>query len=172
MRRQTGGGSIVASILLRAIYARSISTFFNSTLIAEDAVPVPTPGDDTLTGSSGDDIVELLAGDDIYHGGAGNDTVSGAKGQDEIYGDEGDDTLNGGKNNDMLFGGDDNDTLDGGFGDDYLEGGDGDDWITGNIVVETAPTGTDDWASYLEAFDDSLGDAWLSGGLGGVSGVG
>lgn len=41
----------------------------------------------------------------------------------------------------------------------------------GDVIVETAPTGTDDWATYLQTFDDRLGDAWLSGGLGGVSGL-
>jgi predicted ATPase len=42
---------------------------------------------------------------------------------------------------------------------------------SGAVLVERAPTGEPDWAAYLEAFDDSLGEAWLSGGLGGVGGV-
>lgn len=41
----------------------------------------------------------------------------------------------------------------------------------GNVGVQTAPTGTTDWAEYLDGFEDSLGEAWLSGGLGGVSGI-
>jgi len=41
----------------------------------------------------------------------------------------------------------------------------------GHVRVQAAPTGTDDWSTYLDTFDDRLGDAWLTGGLGGVNGV-
>ena len=41
----------------------------------------------------------------------------------------------------------------------------------GSTVVEEAPIGTEEWKAACEAYQDSLGEMWLSGGLGGVSGV-
>lgn len=41
----------------------------------------------------------------------------------------------------------------------------------GNVVVESAPTGTADWAKVYEEYDESMGGLWLSGGLGGVPGT-
>lgn len=40
----------------------------------------------------------------------------------------------------------------------------------GSVTIIEAPADREEWAGYLEAFDDRLGDAWLSGGLGGVGG--
>ena len=40
----------------------------------------------------------------------------------------------------------------------------------GSVTITEAPAEREEWACYLEAFDDRLGDAWLSGGLGGVGG--
>ena len=41
---------------------------------------------------------------------------------------------------------------------------------TGEIEITEAPTERESWPDYLGQFDDRLGDAWLSGGLGGVGG--
>jgi predicted ATPase len=41
---------------------------------------------------------------------------------------------------------------------------------TGETLVRTAPTGDPTWLTVLKAYDNSLGDIWLSGGLGGVPG--
>lgn len=41
---------------------------------------------------------------------------------------------------------------------------------TGETVVRTVPSGDPSWRTSLREYDDSLGDLWLSGGLGGVPG--
>jgi hypothetical protein len=38
----------------------------------------------------------------------------------------------------------------------------------GAVIVEEAPVGTESWRDAYEAHQRSLGNAWLSGGLGGV----
>lgn len=40
----------------------------------------------------------------------------------------------------------------------------------GAVVVEEAPTGTDEWRRAYEAYQESLGSLWLSGNVGGVPG--
>jgi predicted ATPase len=42
---------------------------------------------------------------------------------------------------------------------------------TGETVVREAPTGNPGWPKLLREYDNSLGDLWLSGGLGGVPGA-
>jgi predicted ATPase len=42
---------------------------------------------------------------------------------------------------------------------------------TGETVVREAPTTNPDWPKLLREYDNSLGDLWLSGGLGGVPGA-
>lgn len=37
----------------------------------------------------------------------------------------------------------------------------------GSVIVQQAPSGEEGWSDYLKSYDDSLGAAWLSGGLGG-----
>ena len=41
---------------------------------------------------------------------------------------------------------------------------------TGETIVEHAPVDDPSWLTTLREYDDSLGDVWLSGGLGGVPG--
>jgi predicted ATPase len=41
----------------------------------------------------------------------------------------------------------------------------------GSTVVEEAPVGTAEWQAACHAYQDSLGEMWLSGGLGGVPGI-
>lgn len=38
----------------------------------------------------------------------------------------------------------------------------------GNVVVRTIDTSEPDWPRYFREYSDSLGSAWLSGGLGGT----
>jgi hypothetical protein len=45
------------------------------------------------------------------------------------------------------------------------------DLSDGSTVVEEAPVGTDQWKVAYEEYQRSLGEMWLSGGLGGVPGV-
>ena len=40
----------------------------------------------------------------------------------------------------------------------------------GSVVVEEAPTGTEDWRRAYEVYQESLGSLWLSGNVGGVPG--
>ncbi len=40
----------------------------------------------------------------------------------------------------------------------------------GSVKVEAAPTGSPDWEKAFREYSQSLGSAWLSGGLGGVPG--
>jgi predicted ATPase len=39
----------------------------------------------------------------------------------------------------------------------------------GSTIVDEAPIGTEEWKATCQAYEDSLGEMWLSGGLGGVS---
>jgi len=41
---------------------------------------------------------------------------------------------------------------------------------TGEVQITEAPTDRATWPDYLATFDDRVGEAWLSGGLGGVGG--
>jgi predicted ATPase len=40
----------------------------------------------------------------------------------------------------------------------------------GSVTIETAPTGSPEWQEAFKEYRESLGNAWLSGGLGGVPG--
>lgn len=40
----------------------------------------------------------------------------------------------------------------------------------GSVTIESAPTGDATWSEYYSNYQESLGQAWLSGGLGGVPG--
>ncbi|MFO0465966.1 MAG: beta strand repeat-containing protein, partial [bacterium] len=121
------------------------STGGNATVIAsESLVPAlsgPTPGDDTLSGTSGADTIDLLAGNDSYTGLDGSDSILGDAGNDTLSGGNGADTLNGGAGDDLLMAGAGNDRLFGEGGNDsfladsiagspydvYFDGGAGDD---------------------------------------------
>ena len=111
--------------------------------------PVPTAGNDTLTGTTGNDTVDLLAGDDLYtglagddviSGNAGADTVSAGDGNDLVYGGAGGDELHGGAGADTLFGGDGADHLSGGTGVDVLHGGAGSDTFYGAAAAYNGDT--------------------------------
>jgi Ca2+-binding RTX toxin-like protein len=73
--------------------------------------PVPTPKDDTLSGTDQADTVLALAG---------RDNISGTAGNDFLFGQSGNDTLDGGDGNDVLNGGAGSDTLTGGKGKDVF----------------------------------------------------
>ena len=45
------------------------------------------------------------------------------------------------------------------------------DLVDGSTIVEQAPTGTAEWKAACAEYRNSLGEMWLSGGLGGVPGV-
>lgn len=45
------------------------------------------------------------------------------------------------------------------------------DLVDGSTIVEQAPTGTAEWNAACDEYRNSLGEMWLSGGLGGVPGV-
>ena len=103
--------------------------------------PVPTAGNDALTGTAGADTVDLLAGNDSYSGLAGADTITGGDGNDTIL--AGDDV-------DLVLGGNGNDSISGGAGADNLSGDAGDDTfsatstdITGLAETISGGTGTD-----------------------------
>ncbi|NDD15294.1 MAG: hypothetical protein EB072_22320, partial [Betaproteobacteria bacterium] len=104
--------------LTLSIQGKNASVTVRDTSKAASSSPLPTPGDDSLTGSSSNDTIDGLAGNDTLKGAAGNDSLIGGKGNDILYGENG---------NDTLIGGEGNDTLVGGGGDDRLEGGDGSD---------------------------------------------
>jgi Ca2+-binding RTX toxin-like protein len=55
--------------------------------------PVPTPGDDTLTGTTGDDLIDALAGNDMVDALGGNDTINGNLGNDSLTGGTGNDSF-------------------------------------------------------------------------------
>ncbi len=74
---------------------------------------VPTPMDDTLTGTAqadtidglaGNDLIQGLDGNDTLLGNVGNDSLSGGEGQDSLVGGSGADSLAGDAGNDFLFG--------------------------------------------------------------------
>ena len=85
--------------------------------------PVPTAGNDALTGTAGADNVNLLAGNDSYSGLAGADTITGGDG------------------NDSIFGGADADNISGDAGDDTFSATSAD--ITGLAETVSGGTGTD-----------------------------
>jgi Ca2+-binding RTX toxin-like protein len=93
--------------------------------------PGPTPGDDTLVGTSGNDTVNAGGGNDSVSGGAGNDSLSGNEGADTLGGGDGNDSLFGGADNDLVMGGNDDDLVFGGEGNDTALGGTGEDTIYG-----------------------------------------
>ncbi|ETX26515.1 Calx-beta domain-containing protein, partial [Roseivivax isoporae] len=72
------------------------------TITVEEARPVATEGNDTISGTSRADSINLLGGDDVFNGLGGNDTASGAAGDDLLRGDAGNDSLDGGNGNDTL----------------------------------------------------------------------
>jgi hypothetical protein len=46
----------------------------------------------------------------------------------------------------------------------------GRDAQTGDVTVERAPTEDPQWQQAIEAYENSMGQMWLSGSLGGVPG--
>ncbi|MEL6139172.1 MAG: calcium-binding protein, partial [Cyanobacteria bacterium J06628_6] len=86
---------------------------------------IPTPGDDTLTGTSDADTLFGDLGSDIITGGDGDDILRG----DLNIRDPQDDVMGG---NDIIFGGDGNDRIGGKSGNDILSGDAGDDLIYGD----------------------------------------
>ena len=103
-------------------------------------IPVPTSGDDVLSGFSdpdelsgggGDDLLNGGSDDDLLKGGSGNDLLNGGSGSDRLLGGAGNDVLNGGSGDDRLVGGAGNDVLNGGRGSDRIFGRKGRDQING-----------------------------------------
>jgi Ca2+-binding RTX toxin-like protein len=93
--------------------------------------PVPTSGDDELSGSGGADILNGGGGDDTLSGGGGDDSLTGGSGSDVLNGGNGSDDLSGGRGSDVLNGGGGSDELFGGRGHDTLSGGGGSDMLNG-----------------------------------------
>ncbi|NBY55250.1 MAG: calcium-binding protein, partial [Betaproteobacteria bacterium] len=96
--------------LTLSIQGKNASVTVRDTSKAASSSPLPTPGDDSLTGSSSNDTIDGLAGNDTLKGAAGNDSLIGGTGNDKLYGEDGDDTLVGSQGDDFLFGGNGLDT--------------------------------------------------------------
>lgn len=103
--------------------------------------PIPTNGNDSLTGSAGNDSINALGGNDTVNGGAGNDTLLGVAGNDILNGEAGADRLDGGLGLDTLSGGEGNDTLLGSSGQDILNGDSGNDFLNGGADLDTLTGG-------------------------------
>jgi len=58
-------------------------------LIVSAAAPMPTAGDDLLTGTSAGDLIDALGGNDTVFGLGGNDTLRGGAGSDSLIGSDG-----------------------------------------------------------------------------------
>lgn len=95
-------------------------------------MPIPTSGNDSLTGTAWNDSISGLAGNDTLHGNDGNDELFGGAGTDSLYGGNGTDALSGGTGSDMLDGGAGADNLVGGQGVDTIYAGGGNDIIVGD----------------------------------------
>ncbi|MGB3612494.1 MAG: Ig-like domain-containing protein, partial [Elainellaceae cyanobacterium] len=103
-------------------------------------IPVPTSGDDVLSGFSdpdeffgggGDDLLNGGSDDDLLNGGTGNDLLNGGTGDDRLVGGAGNDVLNGGSGSDRLVGKAGRDVISGGRGADRAFGNSGRDQING-----------------------------------------
>jgi len=133
--------------------------------------PLPTDGDDSLTGTEGDDTIEGfggndlivgLGGSDLLLGGDGIDTLRGLAGADTLFGGAGHDRLEGGLESDLLEGGDGDDELfGGGSGDDTLRGGRGSDFLFGESDNDLLEGGDG-----FDLLNGGAGDDTLLGGNG------
>ncbi|MEO1743095.1 MAG: DVUA0089 family protein, partial [Cyanobacteria bacterium J06629_9] len=114
-----------------------------ATLTEGDIQPptvIPTPNDDTLTGTADADTLFGDLGNDIITGDAGDDVLRGdlntRSPQDDVMG--GNDIIFGGDGNDRIGGKSGNDILSGDAGDDLIYGDAGDDilmGVTGNDIL-------------------------------------
>lgn len=119
---------------------------FNDRVIAvatlpQAAGPLPTAGNDLLSGGPQGDYLDGLSGNDTLLGRGGADTLTGSGGNDLLAGHEGGDdisdysgnnTVYAGAGNDRVRTGDGNDEIWGGFGADSLYSGDGNDTVGGS----------------------------------------
>ncbi len=64
--------------------------------------PLPTDGDDIITGDAAPDTIDALGGNDVIFGGAGDDQLLGGPGNDKFYGGVGNDLLKGGPGDDRF----------------------------------------------------------------------
>lgn len=104
----TGGYRLISVDGNDLIFDFEFVRFSDQTVAVADllaAPPEPTPGDDTLTGTSGNDRVSLMGGNDIYTALGGSDSIYGEAGDDTIYGGTGADWLAPGDGNDEIWGG-------------------------------------------------------------------
>lgn len=123
----------------------------------------PTPGDDTIQGTSAGELLEGLGGDDLIYGFQGDDTLLGG---------DGDDLLEGGDGQDEIRGSAGSDTIRGGYGGiDTIHGGDGNDLI---FAMEAVTAGTSivyGGRGHDMMIVTAVGDATLYGG-GGIDRMG
>lgn len=155
----TGADGFTGEVTFTATFTGPTSLSITSTSaeaaydisLVDVVLPLPTEGDDNLTGNMTSDRVDLLGGDDIYSalggsdivtGGTGNDFIDGVCGNDRLFGDEGNDTLLGGNGRDIIFGGADDDLLDGQNQEDSLNGEAGNDKLLGDKGNDTLDGGT------------------------------
>lgn len=134
-------------------------------------MPIPTMGNDNLTGTNGDDIIDALEGNDLVRGGKGDDIILGGAGNDRLFGEAGNDiVVDDGGGNDFLDGGAGNDivvdsNLEGsGIGDDTLLGGVGNDIVVardGTTASLDGGSGND-----IVASSGHSGRSTLTGGSG------
>ncbi|HEV2603991.1 MAG TPA: hypothetical protein VGU24_10055, partial [Microvirga sp.] len=93
MKIQANDGDTVSDVQTLAVTLTDVNESIGG---GNPTPPGPTPGDDTLVGTSGNDTVDAGGGNDSVSGGAGNDSVSGGDGSDTLGGGDGEDTLLGG----------------------------------------------------------------------------
>lgn len=130
--------------------------------------PLPTNGNDTLSGGAGNDSINALGGNDLITGGDGNDTLLGSSGSDDLYGESGNDRLDGGTGDDgFISGGEGNDTLRGASGSDNLRGDSGNDRLDGGADHDSLTGGTGN-----DNLTGGTGNDILIGAGSGSSGVG
>lgn len=110
--RAASAGSYTLSAVLTVDSSADFNPANNSTALALDVGPAPTPrpkggtnGPDNLRGTSRADRLFGRGGADVLRGLGGNDLLDGGTGNDRLYGDGGNDTLVGGLGNDLLVGG-------------------------------------------------------------------
>jgi serralysin len=123
--------------------------------------PIPTNGNDTLSGGAGNDSINALGGNDLVTGGDGDDTLLGAGGNDSLDGESGNDRLTGGSGNDVLTGGEGNDILSDTEGNDSLDGESGNDRLTGGSGNDVLTGGEGN-----DILSDTEGNDSLTGGAG------
>ncbi len=104
------------------------TTWYLSTLIAQDEFMFGTAGADGLGGHNG--------GGNVLYGYDGNDNLAGGDRNDCLDGGNGNDTLNGNAGNDLLQGMAGDDTLTDTNGNGYFNGGAGIDTMTAGAGVE------------------------------------